>query len=69
MWSQVSSVEIKDNRAVLRFAPAAGEWMHFAWSWPNEKYSPEMLRELQQSHSFLDESATLKQLREAMKAH
>jgi len=67
LWSQVSSVEIKDNRAILRFAPTAGEWMHFAWSWPNEKYSPEMLTALRERKSFLDETATVKQLRDAMK--
>lgn len=67
LWSQVSSVEIKDNRAILRFAPNSGEWMHFAWSWPNEKYSSEMLKVLRENKSFLDETATVNQLRDAMK--
>jgi hypothetical protein len=67
-WKQISSLEIKDNRALLRFAPTDGEWMHFEWSWPVENYNQYMLNNLKENKSFLDESATLKQIREMMKA-
>jgi hypothetical protein len=69
LWSQMSSLEVRDNRAILRFAPTRGEWMHFAWDWPDDHYSDDMLNNLKENKGFLDESATLKQLREMMKTH
>jgi hypothetical protein len=66
-YSQLSSLEIKDKHVVLRFAPGPDEWLRFEWKWPEEHYAPDILNQLKEHRSFLDESATLKQIRGTMK--
>ena len=66
-YRQLSSLEIKDKHAVLRFAPGADEFLHFEWKDSAAAYSPSVLDYLKENKSFLDETATWKQIRETMK--
>jgi hypothetical protein len=66
--AHLSSLEIKDDRAILRFDFAVEPWMHFE-SWGDRgKYGPILLNALDRNEMRIDETASEKRLREKIGA-